>query len=205
MTLSELTDKTLRLMDEYSVNGVLVNINANKDYYNRIPVLANDAQKIAAKQEGFYRQAMLSSLTRARGQQGGLIKYVAPEGFQQIFKLYSASFNGELPYIELGGAFFVPECISEGILLYRAAPQTIGPNTDKEYAFEVSDDAQTLLPYYVAAKLLETENSPLTDSLYAEWRMGLDGLHKLYPKISAFSLSDVYPELIKSEEIPVCE
>lgn len=143
MTLGEGKRKVLMLLDEYSAGGQRTE---DEDINKKMHDFFDMAQKDMAQ-----HQKIVHSCEMAMDGTGRWCEL--PQNCVKVFRVWKDGRPVKRPVI---GGKLVPERDEAGALTveYFARPQTIGPDTDDGYEFEVSEEAANCLPYFVAAQHL---------------------------------------------------
>ncbi len=143
MTLEEAKRKTLMLLDEYSLDGVLRN---DPDLNARMNDLFDMAQRDVAAWQPIVR--------RIRVTLDGTGDMALPPDVQRVLRIRRGGRNAADCEAVDGRLLFRRGDTGEVTLDYIASPQPVTPETPDTYAFEVSDEAANCLPFFVAAQQL---------------------------------------------------
>ena len=144
MTLSDGKRKVYMLMDEYSSGGV---VTPDADIENKMADFFDTAQKQVAAIKPIRR---VFTVERVSGQ----TDYAMPADYR---KLICIRRDGKKTrrYDWRAGALVIPKGdTAEVEVEYCAWPATITPETPDTYEFEVAEDAQQAMPFYVASQQL---------------------------------------------------
>ncbi len=200
MTYGEARDAALQLINQYSIAGTEIasSYNNQQDYLNRIPFLVNDAQMyIATAGKRIPAQAVLSDL---EVEEFGRFKmYTMPEGFFEFSAFSVLNMDGpepiRIPFVKVEGRdkFVLPaKGVSDNcIVSYYRYPEI---NLSADYADAPLDntlDAQTIVPYYVAAHLVMYDDAYQHAALYNEFETRMARLRS-QPTYERSSIIDVY-------------
>lgn len=144
MTLGEGKRRVLMLLDEYSSGGELT---TDEDIEKKMHDLFDAAQKDVAS----YKRILRTQELALSGGEGERVFYDLPTDLAGIFRIWKGKELRQYPII---GGKLAADGNETGTLLieYFAIPQTIGPETEDSYTFEVSEDAAACLPFFVAAQ-----------------------------------------------------
>lgn len=141
MTLKEGKERVMKLLDDYSGAG---QITPDPDMEKKMKALFDMGQRDLAQIKKIPRRFVVTPLE-------GVREYQMPGDFYQLRRIwadYTVCDNGQW----IGKAMILPEGESRKIEVeYYAHPAPITEDTPDTYEFEVEEDAQNLLPYYVAA------------------------------------------------------
>lgn len=181
MKLSEAKIKALKLMNEYTTNGVEVSTEANADYLNRFMDFADDAHKEIANIFPIFKQFTVEQTGTT---DIGLNSYPAPSDFKEVdwVKKYESDF---FQYRFEGNNFIIAKCQTGTFLIqYIAYPSDVDSD---DFEFETDPETHNLIPYYMAGMALMDENTALSDKL----------LNMYYGKIAALKKkTDRFPGTI---------
>ena len=143
MTLGDAKRKTLMLLDEYSSGG---EITVDEDINAKMNDFFDVAQKDVAQWQPIVRRTTI--------QLDGTGDQELPEDVVRVIRLRK---NG----VRARGYEIIDRQIvydagdnAALVLDYLATPETITPETEDSYAFEVSEQAANCLPFFVAAQQL---------------------------------------------------
>ena len=170
MKLGDAKRKALILMREYTNDGRPIQDRDNSDYLLSMDDLADQAQKLIAKRQKIHATFILDP--KAGAPYGHLSVYDMPSDFASVDRveyveadkpanIHPASLFRWLTPVTLGvvkglaGLFYI---------YYFKHPTTITPNpqnekVNNEYEFEVDEEAQELIPFFMAAQLLMDEDA----------------------------------------------
>jgi hypothetical protein len=162
LKLSEAKTKAIKLINEYSNNGGLISAAQNADYLNRMNDLANDAQMEICEQIGI--QAV-TTYTQTEERVVGYNKYALPADWKSIryvrlddepYTRFRIENNKFIVFKRDGGTFE---------LSYYRKPTTITSSTPDTYDFEIDENAQPLIPYYIGGMVIADENDDISSKL----------------------------------------
>lgn len=159
MTLSDGKRKVLMLLDEYSSGGELT---VDEDILNKMHDFFDMAQKEMANYKRIVREVTITL--------DGNTEHELPADFVSYFRIWKNGRTTRLYPVRGNKLICSAGEYGELIVEYFAMPQTISPETDDSYEFEVSEDAANCLPFYVAAQQLITD---LVVDYSALWNMYL--------------------------------
>ena len=146
MTLGEGKRKVLMLLDEYSSGGT---ITVDEDIDAKMNDFFDIAQKDAAVWQPIRRIVELAL--------DGSGSTALPSDVQRVTRVRKAG-RRTAEYEIAGGKLLSEEGDTSVLTLdYLAMPETITPETDDGYVFEVSEAAANCLPFFVAAQQLIAE------------------------------------------------
>ena len=177
MTYGEARDKTLQLINSYSLGGRLIEstYNEQQDYINRIPGLLNDAmvfiamniRPIQAQEVLDYRQAE---------KVGGMYRFDLPLDFYEIDTAGLLVVSGCASYrstsytlLDSDEAILVPWLDGEVMLLYHRMPKLLPAKPAVDTKLFGEKAVQYVLPYYAAAQLILQDDAYAYTQLYNEW------------------------------------
>ena len=185
MNYAAVRDRTLMLLNQYSVAGVPVadTYNNQQDYLNRIPALVDDAvMEIATTARKIPAVVELDSLEREEGEKE--TRYTLPADF---FQLVSGSLvtgeSGETVHTNLytleGRKYLiVPRGTENCRLTYYRYPVPLGDAPADGEELDNEPDTHYAVPYYAAAFLAGGDDPWLSGILYNKFE---DKLRKLSP------------------------
>ncbi len=143
MTLGEGKRRVLMLLDEYSSGGELT---VDADLDAKMNDCFDMAQKDAAAWQPIVRRTDVTL--------DGTGSQALPADVSRVLKLTKDGKKARGYEIIDGRLVYAAGDTSALTLDYTAMPQTITPETEDAYAFEVSEEAANCLPYFVAAQHL---------------------------------------------------
>ena len=154
MTLKEMKQKTLRLIEEINEGD---------------PYLTDDPD-ISAKINDVINQIQ-NELSRLKKIPTKTVKeitddktYTMSDEMYQVFKI-----TGSPTFDIIGNDIIFPEDFEgEVTIYYYKYPERITDTTEDSYEFELSDDALEIMPYGVAADLLKSDVSNAYGNIYAQ-------------------------------------
>lgn len=142
MTLGDGKRKVLMLLDEYSSGGTLT---VDEDINAKMNDFFDIAQKDMARWQPVLRVCLM--------QLDGTGDQTLPEDVGRV--LHVSIGGNRVHYRAIDGRLrYTPGDTSTVELEYFAAPETITPETADSYEFEVSEEAASCLPFFVAAQQL---------------------------------------------------
>lgn len=141
MTLGDGKRKVLMLLDEYSSGGELTE---DEDINLKMNDLFDIAQKDVAQWQGIVRRASVTL--------DGTGEEDLPADVGRVLRLTKDGKRAKGYEIIDGKILYHADDTSTLTLDYIAVPQTITPETEDTYEFEVSEDAANCLPFFVAAQ-----------------------------------------------------
>lgn len=159
MKLSDGKRKVLMLLDEYSSGG---DITIDEDINAKMNDFFDMAQKEMAGYKRIVREVTITL--------DGRSEYELPADFASYFRIWKDGRLYKLYPVRQGKLIATAGERGDLVVEYFAMPQTIDPDTDESYEFEVSEDAANCLPFYVAAQQLITD---LVVDYSALWNMYL--------------------------------
>ena len=159
MKLEDGKRKVLMILDEYSSGGELT---IDEDINNKMNDFFDMAQKDMANYKRIVREVTITL--------DGSTEHELPANFVSYFRIWKNGRITKLYPVRQGKLISAAGEYGELIVEYFAMPETITPETDNSYEFEVSEDAADCLPFYVAAQQLITD---LVVDYSAIWNMYL--------------------------------
>jgi hypothetical protein len=162
MKLSEAKQKALTLMREYSVDGVLIPSDENEDYTNSMNRFANDAQMEISEKLPIGTSYIFD---QTGTNEDGYNKYPFPDDCKQFF--YINKDDERLTHYRIENRKILLNKQFDGTfeVFYEKYPTELDGNTLDDYEFEVDRHAHSLIPYYLGAMAMATENISLSDKL----------------------------------------
>lgn len=200
MTFTELKDKALQIIDQYSVAGSIVppSYNNQQDYINRIPGLINDAEMYLASGPRRIEESVFLDPETAERLPNGILKYALPDDFLEMMPRGllvndRMGFHYETRYTRVGDEYIL---ISEHIrgdirLCYYRKPRLLPARPTGNEEIDNTLPAQSAIPYYVAAFLIMADDAFLYTSLYNEWQVKVSQLAEI-PRPEREAVADVY-------------
>lgn len=195
MKYKEVRDKTLMLLNQYSVAGekMEASYNDQQDYLNRIPSLVNDAvMEIATTYRKIPVVLRLNDLTAE--DLGGAARYELPDDFFQFRS------GDALLTTEDGRVLHTNVCAIQGrkyllvpkgearrlgdcAVTYYRYPRPLDPlSPDENDELDNVPETHYAVPYYVASFLVSQDDPFLCSLLYNKYE---DRLGKMGPDVSA--------------------
>ena len=176
MTYGEARDKTLQLINSYSLGGSIIpsSYNEQQDYINRIPGLLNDAMIfIASNIRPVPAQEMLDYCDAERV--GDMFLFDLPDDFYEIDPAGLLVIDRGRTYrcttysITSNENIIVPMIEGGLVLQYHRMPELLPakPSDDAKLFGELA--VQYCLPYYAAAQLVLQDDAYAYTQLYNEW------------------------------------
>ena len=179
MNYGQMRDYILQLINRYSVAGAKYapSYNNQQDYIIKIPGLINDGLIYIASS---IRKLPSHKICRPDEGEvyGSYIRYEYPEDCLEI-----ASGGLFLPNAGAGAARYLTDYIiqepnsiliparinDEAILEYYRLPKLLGINPSEDQKIDAAADVQLAICYYVAAHLIQFDDSYIYTSLYNEF------------------------------------
>lgn len=186
MTYGEVRDRSLKLVNQYSIAGETIqrSYNNQADYLLRIPPLVNDAQLLIASGPRPIRES--KELNRCNAHEyGDMLEFTLPQDLMEIVPGGVLVLDGERAYYESGYVrpddkrILVPKSIP-GVLrleyFRRPRPLPVDPTDNVE--LDNNPLTHMAIPYYAAAHLVLQEDAFAYASLYNEWQSQLSGMYQ---------------------------
>lgn len=176
MTYGEARDKTLQLINSYSLGGRVIesSYNEQQDYLNRIPGLLNDAMMfIAMNIRPIQAQEPLDYKYAKRV--GGMYRFDLPTDFYEIdtagLLVVSdcAAYRCTSYTMASDDSILVPWLDGDVLLLYHRLPALLPDKPADNVKLSGEKAVQYVLPYYAAAQLLLQDDAYAYTQLYNEW------------------------------------
>ena len=176
MTYGEARDKTLQLINSYSLGGRVIesSYNEQQDYLNRIPGLLNDAMMfIAMNIRPIQAQEPLDYKYAERV--GGMYRFDLPTDFYEIdtagLLVVSdcAAYRCTSYTMASDDSILVPWLDGDVLLLYHRLPTLLPDKPADDAKLSGEKAVQYVLPYYAAAQLLLQDDAYAYTQLYNEW------------------------------------
>lgn len=176
MTYGEARDKTLQLINSYSLGGRVIesSYNEQQDYLNRIPGLLNDAMMfIAMNIRPIQAQEPLDYKYSERV--GGMYRFDLPTDFYEIdtagLLVVSdcAAYRCTSYTMASDDSILVPWLDGDVLLLYHRLPALLPDKPADNVKLSGEKAVQYVLPYYAAAQLLLQDDAYAYTQLYNEW------------------------------------
>ena len=165
MTLQEGKRKVCELLDEYGLGG-----GVDAELEAKMADLFDMAQKDLAARCPIVRSFTLTRIP-------GVTEYEMPRDFRTLRYIERDGVNRTSRYRWRGEKLVVPEN-ERGVIEigYTAIPATISPDTPESTAFEIREDAQQAMPFFVAAMVLANDLVSDANIFLAMYRMAADSL-----------------------------
>lgn len=183
MKYKEIRDRSLQLLNQYSIAGSTIesSYNNQQDYLTRIPALVNDAMvyiATTAKRILATYDIVLADMFENHGMYEIPLPsdcyQISPRGF---IRFIDGDIERCAPYRRVGSNLYLP-LDSEGdyALEYYRYPQRLEDNPDDDDELDNRVDAQYAIPYYVAAHLALHDDPGARDVLMSEFETRLSRL-----------------------------
>lgn len=164
MKLEDAKRKALMLMREWSIDGIQqVGVDI-ADYSESFNDFADIAQKQIAERRPIEASYQISQ-TASTDTPITFNRFTMPDDFKQVRKVIYEDGNGHYcvmtDYMWEGKKTFVLPSNTGGTftIYYDKYPTSITPDTEDSYEFEVDEDVQELIPFFMAAHAL-MEDAP---------------------------------------------
>ena len=147
MTLGEAKEKVYMLLDEHSIVGM---VEHDADIELKMVRFFDMAQKTLSQIKKIIRVRKITP-------QAGKTTYQMPADFRAVYRIWRDGKAVTSRYRWMGGkTLIIPEREAGQLITveYIANPDTIEPDADDDYEFEIAEDAAECMPYYVAAQHL---------------------------------------------------
>lgn len=145
MTLGEAKNKVYMLLDEHSSGG---EIEHDADLELKMTAFFDIAQKQLAGIKKIF--AMKSYVLKS-----GVTGYRPPKKLSTAIRLYV---DGKLKRVLWqGGELYIPWSGKVAVLEYFKIPDDLNSESDDETEFEIAEDAQECMPFFVAAQHLVSD------------------------------------------------
>ena len=169
LTLGEIKSRALKLMDEYSLQGIIQGGGGNLDYQNKFNDLADMAQKEISDKVGIYATVQITPSTVPDVvTSNGLNKYLLPPDLKD-FRYVRVDDDLVFTNYRIEDNYFIVSINqnSNFTLHYFRYPTTIDDNTADTYQFEIDVYVQDMIPYFLAGTVLmsASEDTQLSDKL----------------------------------------
>lgn len=190
MTYGEARDKTLQLINQYSLGGQPIpsSYNDQQDYINRIPGLLNDAMVFVAT--GIRPVCEYEKLNfKYACRMGDWYRFELPSDFYEMDTSGLLVVDGDRAYYTtdyklVSNAFMlVPFIRGEVTMVYHRMPTLLPAKPDEDMELSCEPVVQQALPYYAASQLVMQDDAYAQSSLYSEWQNRISLLKpKLHPE-----------------------
>lgn len=187
MNLGDAKNVALKLIDEYSLRGVIQSSGTNADYALRMNALADLAQKEISDKVGIGATYTISQNQAPDLIENGNYKYLLPSDMKD-YRYCTVSDYRYYDYIMRDGYFIVgANAPQDYVLHYFRYPTTINDSTPDSYTFEVDSFTHEIIPFYIGGMLLTSasEDTGLSGKLLNMYYSKLSGLYNrenVYPR-----------------------
>jgi len=147
VTLGEAKEKVYMLLDEHSTGG---EVEHDADVEMKMVRFFDMAQKQLSQIKKILKVRKITP-------QAGKTTYPMPADFRAVYRIWRDGKAVTSRYRWMGGkTLIIPEREAGQLITveYIANPDTIEPDADDDYEFEIAEDAAECMPYYVAAQHL---------------------------------------------------
>ena len=199
MTYGECRDRALQLINQYTLGGqkIAPSYNNQEDYILRIPSLINDAQmSIADTTKGIKTSVFLDRDTAEYA--AHMYRFMLPEDLMSIcghglLVITDGQAKHCSTYTRMGGDYLlVPDSIKGDIYLeYFRRPQMLPIRPADDHPLDNTADAQSAIPYFVAAMLALQDDAFAYNALLGMWNTKLSMLSEA-PYAERETIEDVY-------------
>lgn len=176
MNLGQAKTTALQLIREYSSDGILTGESENADYLISAYKFADTAQKELAKLKKIYAVMQVTQVASAVTDVQTLKKYDLPADYMELQKVYFNDGKTVKLFSDfqwLGKKTFAVSDAYDGVfdIHYYKYPTTIDETTHDDYEFELDVDAQEVIPFYIASKMVAIDNITLSVQLLNEYEL----------------------------------
>ncbi len=170
MTLSQIKELAVKLIDEYSNNS---NLTDDEDIRLKLNGLCNLGQ-IELSLIKKIKKTYEFSIDEESETEYNVI--ALPENYMEENRMRYYSSNGSLLnyYIQDNKLKIHKDCLGNFEFEYFAKPQEITNETDDGYELEIDLEAQQVLPYYVASDILKSDVSANYTAFEAKYNAKLE-------------------------------
>jgi hypothetical protein len=196
MNLARLEEKIIQLINQYSINGNLVDNTRNADYLLRIRNLIDTCQKELANEFPIVKEYTWTHVPVANPTD--FSEQALPNKFEKLisFNLKKYPYFESIDYkIDGENILFSPFLNGELILKYQKMPDDILPNADEEIELEIGIKYQELIPYYVAGWVYIEDNATIATMLLNSYETKKSKLIYVNP-VSSIPIQDVYRDCL---------
>lgn len=146
MTLGEGKNKVYMLLDEHSAGG---EVEHDEDIELKMTSFFDIAQKLLAQIKKIVKVKRITPVS-------GKTEYAMGADFLGLYRVWRDGKLATSRFQWRGNKIVIPErnVGTEILVEYFAMPETIDPEADDSYEFEIAEDACQCMPYYVAAQQL---------------------------------------------------
>lgn len=135
------------------------------DYPDMFHTLANEAQMlIATKGDGIMKSVDVEASQTAD------LKAELPSDFFELRDVADSNGNSVTADIQERGRLILPKA-GKYTVTYYALPTIINENTPEDYEYEVPIYTHAAIPYYIAYRLVGTDDAQLYTALENQWGM----------------------------------
>ncbi len=183
MTLGEGKQRAIALLDEYSNNGTLLGSEhrGRMDHLLRFPMFFDLAQKQAALARPLVGETLIRQGEPEEGETDWR-EHPLPGGFLSLRSLTDEHGQSWELFRLTGETLALPGAFRGTLRMrYERAPETITLTTPDSAPFEVAEDAQAALPYYVASQCLLYEEPEASGFLQEQFQNLLQNLRPERP------------------------
>lgn len=177
MTLGENKKITLALIEEYSKgNNALTD---DEDIALRLNLVYSTAYQELSQNKKILKTKIIKDLD-AEDSGEGYTEYSLPSNMYQLVRVVALNENNEdmIPdYKKIGKKIYIKNSSrAQYILEYYAYPTIITENTKDDFALEIDQDVQMILPYAVANDILKVDPSSDYTAFLQEYQRKLQSL-----------------------------
>lgn len=152
MTLGQAKDKIMMLLDDYMIDSPPTD---DEETLAKLPGLIQTAQVFLSTIKKIRKSVVIDHQPNG----GWYAEYDLPSDYAQAFKMRDKTGKGYNVEF-LGQKVLVQDTAPQVIRIdYFAYPTEITADTPDTFVFELDQDAQQIIPYYVAADILKTDPS----------------------------------------------
>lgn len=199
MTYGECRDRALQLINQYTLGGQTIapSYNNQQDYLLRIPSLINDAQMtLASTTKGIKTSVFLDR--DAAEYSAHMYRFMLPEDLMDIcghglLVLTDGHAKHCSTYTRMGDDYLlVPDSVAGDMYLeYFRRPQMLPLKPADDCPLDNTADAQSAIPYFVAAMLVLQDDAFAYSALLGQWNSKLAMLGEA-PRAEREVIEDVY-------------
>lgn len=174
MTLKENKKITLAIIEEFSPNNPL--LTDDSDISNRLNLVYSTCYQELGRTKKILKIKQLKEITGTTEE--GYEEISLPSNMYQLRRVVALDKNNnevEADYKTIGKKIYISkQSDANYILEYNAYPSEINDDTDEDFVLEIDKDAQSILPWSVANKILMVDPSSDYTSFLSEFKRQME-------------------------------
>lgn len=140
------------------------------DYPDMFYTLADEAQKLIATKGDYITKSVCAEITDDK-------TFTLPDDFYEFESVLSED-GTNAAYRIADNNHIVFENAGKYTILYHSLPDTVDDDTPDDYVYQVPEYTHPAIPYYIAYRLIETDDITLSTALKNQWNLYMSIFNK---------------------------